>query len=105
MQLRGGWPACGHSVHRAPGAGRAPRARTDKRTQRRRTFDSYQLKLLEAGEAGVAYAYSVVVTNLTDDVVELEAWFRRRALVEERICDSKAGVACATCPRATRRST
>jgi len=33
------------------------------------------------------------VTNLDWDVVEVEAWFRQRALVEEAIKDSKAGMA------------
>jgi hypothetical protein len=33
------------------------------------------------------------VTNVVGDPVEIEAWFGRRALVEERICDSKAGMA------------
>jgi Transposase DDE domain group 1 len=67
--------------------------RSDKRTRRRRTIDPNQLRLLEDGEADVAYAYSFILTNLEGDPVEIEKWFRMRALVEERICDSKAGMA------------
>jgi hypothetical protein len=67
--------------------------RTDRRTRRRRTIDPCQLRLLEAGEAERAHAYSFIVTNLTGDAVEIEAWFRHRAYVEERILDSKAGMA------------
>lgn len=67
--------------------------RPDRRTRRRRTVDPAQLRLLEVGEIERAYAYSFVVTNLTGDVVEIESWFRRRALVEERIWDSKGGMA------------
>lgn len=33
------------------------------------------------------------MTNLEGDPIEIEEWFRRRALVEERIGDSKAGMA------------
>ena len=33
------------------------------------------------------------MTNLDWNVVEVEAWFRQRALVEEAIKDSKAGMA------------
>jgi len=67
--------------------------RTDKRTRRRRTIDPEQLVLLEAGEIGVAYAYSFIVTNLDGDVVEIEHWFRKRALIEERLEDAKLGMA------------
>ena len=67
--------------------------RADKRTRRRRTIDPNQLRLLENGEADVAYAYSFIVTNVVGDPVEIKAWSRMRALVEERMCDSKAGMA------------
>jgi hypothetical protein len=67
--------------------------RPDRRTRRRRTIDPNQLRLLEAGEAQVAYAYSFIVTNLSGDIVEIEHWFRQRALIEERLEDSKLGMA------------
>jgi hypothetical protein len=87
-----GWPEGTRCVVRRVRVER-DELRADKRTRRRRTIDPNQLTLLEAGEADVAYAYSFIVTNLTGDVVEVEAWFRRRALIEERIHDSKAGMA------------
>lgn len=42
---------------------------------------------------GPVYAYSFIITNLAGDIVEIEAWFRQRALVEEKIKDSKLGLA------------
>jgi hypothetical protein len=51
----------------------------DVRSRRRRTIDLAQLRLLEAGETGFAYAYSFMVTNLAGDIREVEAWFRQRA--------------------------
>jgi Transposase DDE domain group 1 len=67
--------------------------RPDTRTRRRRTIDPNQLVLLQAGEIPVAYAYSFILTNLTGEVVEIEHWFRKRALIEERLEDSKLGMA------------
>jgi hypothetical protein len=66
---------------------------SDPRSRRRRTIDPAQLTLLESGEADFAYAYSFIITNLAGDVVDIEAWFRMRALVEEKIKDSKLGLA------------
>jgi hypothetical protein len=65
----------------------------DTRSRRRRTIDPHQLMLLEAGETEVAYAYSFIVTNLTGDICDIEAWFRVRALVEEKLKDGKLGLA------------
>jgi hypothetical protein len=45
------------------------------------------------GELDQLFSYSVIVTNLDDDPVELEAWFRERAQIEERINHSKLGMA------------
>src|SRR5664280_33710 len=66
---------------------------TDVRARRRRTFDPAQLALALGGQIGHAYAYSPIVTNLTGSAVAIEAWFRDRAWVEERIKDSKLGMA------------
>ncbi len=88
----GGWPEGTWCIARRVKVVRED-LRADKRTRRRRTIDPNQLALLEDGEADVAYAYSFIVTNLEGDPVEIEAWFRMRALVEERICDSKGGMA------------
>ena len=65
----------------------------DPRSRRRRTIDPNQLSLLTSGEAAYAYAYSFIITNLPGDIVDIEAWFRMRALVEEKIKDSKLGLA------------
>jgi hypothetical protein len=65
----------------------------DPRSRRRRTRDPDQLSLLASGEVDHAYAYSFIITNLEGSVVEVETWFRQRALVEEKIKDSKLGLA------------
>ena len=67
--------------------------KSDPRSRRRRTIDPNQLNLLEQGEIGYGYAYSFICTNLDWAVVEMEAWFRMRALVEEKIKDAKLGAA------------
>lgn len=66
---------------------------TDVRSRRRRTIDPNQLRLVLDGQADHAYAYSFILTNLDWDIVKIESWFRMRALVEERIKDTKLGVA------------
>lgn len=67
--------------------------KSDPRSRRRRTIDPNRLTLLETGELGFAYAYSFILTNLDWEVVAIEAWFRMRALVEEKIKDAKLGAA------------
>ena len=67
--------------------------KSDSRSRRRRTIDPNQLTLLEAGELGYAYAYSFICTSLDGEATEIEAWFRMRALVEEKIKDAKLGAA------------
>jgi Transposase DDE domain group 1 len=65
----------------------------DGRSRRRRTIDPNQLRLVLDGQTGHAYAYSFICTNLGWLPVTLEWWFRQRALVEERIRDTKLGMA------------
>jgi hypothetical protein len=65
----------------------------DGRSRRRRTIDPNQLALILDGQAGHAYAYSFIVTNLGWHPIALEWWFRQRALIEERIKDAKLGAA------------
>lgn len=43
------------------------------------------------GTADHAYAYSMILTTLDDDPVEIEAWFRGRVSIEDRIRDAKLG--------------
>lgn len=87
-----GWPQGSRTICRRVKVTAAEHC-SDRRSRRRRTIDPEQLVLLEAGEIDVAYAYSFIITNLDGDAVDIEAWFRRRALVEETIKDSKLGMA------------
>jgi hypothetical protein len=90
--LPAGWPPATRCVVRRVRLSR-DELRCDPRSRRHPTIDPNQLCLLEEGEIGFAYAYSFILTNLRGDVADIEAWFRQRALVEERIKDSKWGMA------------
>jgi len=85
-----GWPPGTRTICRRVKLGPEDVSR-DARSRRRRTIDPRQLALFEAGEVVPVYAYSFIITNLTWDTCEIEAWFRERALVEETIKDSKYG--------------
>lgn len=87
-----GWPEATRCVVRRVRV-EADELKGDPRSRRRRTIDPNQLTLLEAGGLGAAYAYSFILTSLDWPPVELEAWFRQRALVEEKIKDAKLGAA------------
>lgn len=87
-----GWPAGTRCIVRRVRLD-AHEVRADPRSRRRRTIDPEQLAMVLGGEADHAYAYSFIVTNLEGDIIEIEAWFRERAQVEERIKDSKCGLA------------
>ena len=90
--LPAGWPPATRCVVRRVKLG-LDELRADPRSRRRRTVDPGQLVLLGEGEVGFVYAYSFILTNLRGDALDIEAWFRMRALVEERIKDSKWGMA------------
>jgi hypothetical protein len=87
-----GWPKGSRTICRRVKV-TAAELSSDPRSRRRRTIDPNQLSLLTSGEADFAYAYSFIITNLSGDIVDIEAWFRMRALVEEKIKDSKLGLA------------
>src|SRR6266536_3506613 len=87
-----GWPEGTYAVVRRVRVGAAD-VSADPRARRRRTFDPGQLRLALGGQLDQLYAYSIIVTNIDDDPVSLEAWFRERGQVEERIKDSKLGMA------------
>lgn len=87
-----GWPEATRCVVRRVRV-ECDELKSDPRSRRRRTIDPNQLTLLQDGEIGFAYAYSFILTNLDWAVVEIEAWFRMRALVEEKIKDAKIGTA------------
>jgi hypothetical protein len=63
----------------------------DPRSRRARTMDKTQLQLVLDGDADHAYAYSMILTTLSDDAVDIEAWFRGRVSIEDRIRDAKLG--------------
>jgi hypothetical protein len=87
-----GWPPGTHCVLRRVRID-AEAVSGDARSRRRRTIDPDQLALALDGQASHAYAYSFICTNLPWLPVPLEWWFRQRALVEERIRDTKLGAA------------
>jgi hypothetical protein len=87
-----GWPEGTRTIIRRVRLD-AGNIRSDPRSRRRRTIDPEQLRLVLGGEADHAYAYSFIVTNIDGDIVEIEAWFRERAQIEERLKDSKCGMA------------
>ncbi len=87
-----GWPPGTRAIARRVRVS-AEAISADPRSRRRRTIDPHQLRLVLDGLADEAYAYSVIVTNLEGAAVEIEAWFRLRAQIEERIKDSKLGMA------------
>ena len=66
---------------------------SDPRSRRRKTIDPEALAALRRGERDHVFAYSMIITSLSDDLVELEYWFRQRAQIEERLKDSKHGAA------------
>lgn len=84
-----GWPPLRAIVRRVRHD--AESISTDPRSRRRRTLDKTQLQLVLDGDADHAYAYSMILTTLTDDTVDIEAWFRGRVSIEDRIRDSKLG--------------
>jgi hypothetical protein len=86
------WPEGTDTVVRRVRVGAAD-VSADPRARRRRTFAPGQLRLALGGELDELYSYSIIVTNIDDDPVSLEARFRERAQIEERIKDSKLGMA------------
>ena len=91
-----GWPPDSYTIVRRV---RIPAAKisSDPRSRRRRTLDKDQLALVLDGGADHAYAVSFIVTNLPvggtggADVRDVEAWFRRRTDIEDRIREAKLG--------------
>ncbi|MGH2625926.1 MAG: IS1380 family transposase, partial [Anaerolineales bacterium] len=88
----GGWPPGTTTVVRRVRLD-AGEVRADPRSRRRRTIEPGQLAMALGGGVDHVYAYSFIVTNLAGDPIEIEAWFRDRAWIEERIKDSKLGFA------------
>ncbi|MGI8522525.1 MAG: transposase, partial [Nocardioides sp.] len=106
-----GWPQHTYTIVRRVRV-QAEAISADARSRRRRTIDPDQLALALAGNAAHVYAVSFIVTNIpandTDrqadhvsrgtgghgpTVVDVEAWFRRRTDIEDRIREAKLGAA------------
>lgn len=99
-----GWPADTYTIVRRVRVD-AEDISADPRSRRRRTIDKAQLALALEGTATHAYAVSFIVTNIpandrpgdasgnAESIVEVEAWFRRRTDIEDRIREAKLGAA------------
>lgn len=95
-----GWPEGSYTIVRRVRVD-AEQISADPRSRRRRTIEPGQLALALEGTATHAYAVSFIVTNIPtyDDpargetVQQVEAWFRRRTDIEDRIRDAKLGTA------------
>ena len=85
------WPEMTRAIVR-PVRVKAEEIRADPRSGCRRSIDPDELKDVLAGRADHAYAYVVILTSLDWSAVEVEAWFRDRAEVKERLKDSKLGL-------------
>ena len=100
-----GWPEHTYTIVRRVRV-EAEQISTDPRSRRRRTIDKNQLTLALEGTATHAYAVSFIVTNIpandhtsnAETIVDVEAWFRRRTDIEDRIREAKLGAALRTLP-------
>lgn len=83
-----GWPPDAYTIVRRVKVDAADIS-VDPRARRRRTIPADQLALALDGELDHAYAVSFIVTNLPTstaaDLAAVEAWFRRRTDIEERL--------------------
>jgi len=95
-----GWPEDSYTIVRRVRLDAAAIS-ADPRSRRRRTIDPGQLALALEGTATHAYAVSFIVTNIPandtagsgESVLDVEAWFRRRTDIEDRIREAKLGAA------------
>jgi hypothetical protein len=98
-----GWPQDAYTIVRRVRID-AETISADPRSRRRRTIDPDQLALALQGTATHAYAVSFIVTNIPDNddpgdtgsgetLRDVEAWFRRRTDIEDRIREAKLGAA------------
>lgn len=99
-----GWPEDTYTIVRRVRVD-AEEISADPRSRRRRTIEAGQLALALAGTATHAYAVSFIVSNIpahdrpgqhagnAETILEVEAWFRRRTDIEDRIREAKLGAA------------
>jgi len=91
-----GWPPGTYTIIRRVRV-EAGQISTDARSRRRRTIDRYQLALVLDGVADHGWATSFIVTNLPtggagfDTATDVEAWFRMRTDIKDRIREAKFG--------------
>ncbi len=91
-----GWPPGTYTVIRRVRID-AETISTDPRSRRRRTIAADQLTLALDGHLDCVWATSFIVTNLPtggtgfDTATEVEAWFRMRTDIEDRIREAKLG--------------
>lgn len=109
-----GWPPDTYTIVRRVRVD-AEAISADPRSRRRRTIDKAQLALALEGTATHVYAVSFIVTNIpandwpgqhagnAETVVEVEAWFRRRTDIEDRIREAKLGAALRHLPSGNQR--
>lgn len=78
----------------------------DPRARRRKTIPADQLTLALDGDVEQVWAYSFIVTNLDLDTCDkaraVEAWYRHRTDIEDRIRDAKHGAALRHLPSGNR---
>lgn len=108
-----GWPEGTYTIVRRVRV-EAEQISADPRSRRRRTIDPDQLLLALEGTATHAYAVSFIVTNIpandrpgqhpgnAETILEVEAWFRRRTDIEDRIREAKLGAALRKLPSGDR---
>ncbi len=95
-----GWPEETYTIVRRVRVD-AEEISADPRSRRRRTIEAGQLALALEGTATHAYAVSFILTNIPthndpnsgETVLDVEAWFRRRTDIEDRIREAKLGAA------------
>jgi len=91
-----GWPPGTYTIIRRVRID-AEQVSTDPRSRRRRTIDLGQLALILEGAAAHGWATSFIVTNVPtggdgfDSAADVEAWFRMRSDIEDRIREAKLG--------------
>ncbi len=93
-----GWPEDTYTIVRRVRVD-AEAISADPRSRRRRTIDPDQLALAIEGTATHAYAVSFIITNIPthdageqgETILDVEAWFRRRTDIEDRIREAKLG--------------
>jgi Transposase DDE domain group 1 len=88
-----GWPPGTYTIVRRVRVD-ADQISADPRSRRRRTIAKDQLRLALEGIVDHSWAVSFIVTDIPaddTDMVGIEAWFRGRVSVEERIREGKLG--------------